>query len=604
MAYSYTEKKRIRKNFGKLPSAMDIPYLLSIQVDSYKQFTQVDVPVEERLEQGLHAAFKSVFPIVSYSGKAVLEYVSYNLGKPAFDVKECQLRGSTYSVSLRVKVRLILYDKESTVQTIKDIKEQEVYMGEIPLMTDSGTFVINGTERVVVSQLHRSPGVFFDHDRGKTHSSGKLLYSARVIPYRGSWLDFEFDPKDMVYVRIDRRRKLPASVLLRALGYGSQEILEMFYENNGFKITTKGKDKESVVSLELVPARLRGEVLTFPILDKKGKEIVEAGRRITSRHVREMETAKLTNLVVENEYLIGAALAADVINEETGEVLVPCNTEITEEVIEQFFEAGVKQFQTIYTNDLDCGPFISHTLRIDGTTSKLEAMVEIYRMMRPGEPPTKESAENLFSNLFFSPERYDLSAVGRMKFNRRLGRPESEGMMVLSQEDIVDVLKTLVGIRNGFGSVDDIDHLGNRRIRSVGEMAENQFRVGLVRVERAVKERLSMADSEGLMPQDMINAKPVAAAIKEFFGSSQLSQFMDQNNPLSEVTHKRRVSALGPGGLTRERAGFEVRDVHPTHYGRVCPIETPEGPNIGLINSLATYARTNNYGFLESPTEK
>lgn len=604
MAYSYTEKKRIRKNFGKLPSAMDIPYLLSIQVDSYKQFTQVDVPVESRMEQGLHAAFKSVFPIVSYSGKAVLEYVSYNLGKPAFDVKECQLRGSTYSVSLRVKVRLILYDKESTAQTIKDIKEQEVYMGEIPLMTDSGTFVINGTERVVVSQLHRSPGVFFDHDRGKTHSSGKLLYSARVIPYRGSWLDFEFDPKDMVYVRIDRRRKLPASVLLRALGYGSQEILEMFYDNNSFKIATKGKGKESAISLNLIPARLRGEVLTFPINDKKGKEIVEAGRRITSRHVRLMEEAKLTMLLIEHEYLIGAALAADVINEETGEVLVACNTEITEEVIEQFFEAGVKTFETIYTNDLDCGPFISHTLRIDGTTSKLEAMVEIYRMMRPGEPPTKESAENLFSNLFFSPERYDLSAVGRMKFNRRLGRPESEGLMVLSKEDIVDVLKTVVGIRNGFGSVDDIDHLGNRRIRSVGEMAENQFRVGLVRVERAVKERLSMADSEGLMPQDMINAKPVAAAIKEFFGSSQLSQFMDQNNPLSEVTHKRRVSALGPGGLTRERAGFEVRDVHPTHYGRVCPIETPEGPNIGLINSLATYARTNNYGFLESPYRK
>jgi len=606
MAYSYTEKKRIRKNFGKLPSAMDIPYLLSIQVDSYKQFTQVDVPVEERMEQGLHAAFKSVFPIVSYSGKAVLEYVSYNLGKPAFDVKECQLRGSTYSVSLRVKVRLILYDKESTTQTIKDIKEQEVYMGEIPLMTDSGTFVINGTERVVVSQLHRSPGVFFDHDRGKTHSSGKLLYSARVIPYRGSWLDFEFDPKDMVYVRIDRRRKLPASVLLRALGYASQEILEMFYENNQYKITTKGKGKnaEQVVSLDLVPSRLRGEVLTFPINDKKGKEIVETGRRITSRHVRQMETAKLTSLIVENEFLIGASLAADVINEETGEVLVACNTEITQEVLDQFFESGVKSFETIYTNDLDCGPFISDTLRIDSTTSKLEAMVEIYRMMRPGEPPTKESAENLFSNLFFSPERYDLSAVGRMKFNRRLGRPESEGSMVLSSDDIVDVLKTLVGIRNGFGSVDDIDHLGNRRIRSVGEMAENQFRVGLVRVERAVKERLSMADSEGLMPQDMINAKPVAAAIKEFFGSSQLSQFMDQNNPLSEVTHKRRVSALGPGGLTRERAGFEVRDVHPTHYGRVCPIETPEGPNIGLINSLATYARTNHYGFLESPYRK
>jgi len=603
MAYSYTEKKRIRKNFGKLPSAMDIPYLLSIQIDSYRQFTQAGTSVEERLDQGLHAAFKSVFPIVSYSGKAVLEYVSYDLGKPAFDVKECQLRGSTYSVSLRVKVRLILYDKESTTQTIKDIKEQEVYMGEIPLMTDSGTFVINGTERVVVSQLHRSPGVFFDHDRGKTHSSGKLLYSARVIPYRGSWLDFEFDPKDMVYVRIDRRRKLPATILLRSLGYSSEEILGMFYENNTFKISQK-KDQEPEIKLQLVPARLRGEVLTFAVKDKKGKVIVEEGRRITSRHIRQMETAKLTELIVSNDYLVGISLAKDIVNEETGEVIFPCNVELTDELIAEFVEAGVKGFETIYTNDLDCGPFVSDTLRIDSTTSKLEAMVEIYRMMRPGEPPTKESAENLFSNLFFAPERYDLSAVGRMKFNRRLGRPESEGQSVLSKEDIVDVLKTLVGIRNGFGSVDDIDHLGNRRIRSVGEMAENQFRVGLVRVERAVKERLSMADSEGLMPQDMINAKPVAAAIKEFFGSSQLSQFMDQNNPLSEVTHKRRVSALGPGGLTRERAGFEVRDVHPTHYGRVCPIETPEGPNIGLINSLATYARTNHYGFLESPYRK
>jgi len=603
MAYSYTEKKRIRKNFGKLPSAMDIPYLLSIQVDSYRQFTQSGTPVENRIDQGLHAAFKSVFPIVSYSGKAVLEYVSYELGKPAFDVKECQLRGSTYSVSLRVKVRLILYDKESTVQTIKDIKEQEVYMGEIPLMTDSGTFVINGTERVVVSQLHRSPGVFFDHDRGKTHSSGKLLYSARVIPYRGSWLDFEFDPKDMVYVRIDRRRKLPATVLLRALGFSSQEILEMFYENNTFNITTN-KDNEPVITLELIPARLRGEVLSFPVNDKKGKLIVEEGRRITSRHIRQMETAKLTSLEVSNDYLGGVSLARDIINEETGEVEFACNSEVSEELIAGFLEKGVTTFQTIYTNDLDCGPFVSDTLKIDSTTSKLEGMVEIYRMMRPGEPPTKESAENLFSNLFFAPERYDLSAVGRMKFNRRLGRPETEGSPVLDNSDIVEVLKTLVGIRNGFGSVDDIDHLGNRRIRSVGEMAENQFRVGLVRVERAVKERLSMADSEGLMPQDMINAKPVAAAIKEFFGSSQLSQFMDQNNPLSEVTHKRRVSALGPGGLTRERAGFEVRDVHPTHYGRVCPIETPEGPNIGLINSLATYARTNHYGFLESPYRK
>jgi len=598
MAYSYTEKKRIRKDFGKLQSPMDIPYLLAIQIDSYKQFTQADVGPEERLDMGLHAAFKSVFPIVSYSGKALLEYVSYRLGKPEFDVSECVLRGATYAVSLRVKVRLIIYEKESTAKVIKDIKEQEVYMGEIPLMTNSGTFVINGTERVVVSQLHRSPGVFFDHDRGKTHSSGKLLYSARIIPYRGSWLDVEFDPKDMVFVRIDRRRKLPASILLRALDYSTQDILEMFYDNNTYYI-----DKDGNFSIELVPSRLRGAVLNFDIMSKR-TVIVKAGARITARHIREIEKAKLSKLDVPGEFIVGDALAKDIVDKESGEVLFQCNAEITEEMLEGLVKAGVTQFETIYTNDLDCGPFISDTLRIDSTTTRLEALVEIYRMMRPGEPPTKESAENLFANLFFSAERYDLSAVGRMKFNRRLGRPDSVGDGVLSKEDIVDVIKTLVDIRNGFGTVDDIDHLGNRRIRSVGEMAENQFRVGLVRVERAVKERLSMADSEGLMPQDMINAKPVAAAIKEFFGSSQLSQFMDQNNPLSEVTHKRRISALGPGGLTRERAGFEVRDVHPTHYGRVCPIETPEGPNIGLINSLATYSRTNEYGFLESPVRK
>ena len=597
MAYSYTEKKRIRKDFGKLPGAMDIPYLLSTQIDSYRQFTQADTPAANRQEQGLHAAFKSVFPIVSYSGKALLEYVSYELGKPVFDVKECQLRGTTYSASLRVRVRLILYDRESTTQAIKDIKEQEVYMGEIPLMTDSGTFVINGTERVVVSQLHRSPGVFFDHDRGKTHSSGKLLYSARIIPYRGSWLDFEFDPKDLVFVRIDRRRKLPATVLLRALDFTSEQILEMFYENNSYRI---GKTFDSVM-LELVPSRLRGDVLNFDIVDKKGEVIVEAGRRITARHIRQMEKLNLTELAVSPEFVVDQALARDIVNPETGEILFECNSPVSHEMLEELLKADITTFETIYTNDLDCGPFVSETLRVDNTTSRLDALVEIYRMMRPGEPPTKDSAENLFGNLFFSQERYDLSAVGRMKFNRRLGRSEAEGEGVLSVDDIVDVLKTLVAIRNGFGTVDDIDHLGNRRIRSVGEMAENQFRVGLVRVERAVKERLSMADSEGLMPQDMINAKPVAAAIKEFFGSSQLSQFMDQNNPLSEVTHKRRVSALGPGGLTRERAGFEVRDVHPTHYGRVCPIETPEGPNIGLINSMATYARTNSYGFLESP---
>ena len=599
MAYSYTEKKRIRKDFGKLPSIMEIPYLLAIQLDSYTKFTQQDLSPRERADIGLHAAFKSVFPIVSYSGNAALEYVDYALGQPAFDVSECQLRGVTYAVPLRVRVRLIIYDRESSQKAIKDIKEQEVYMGEIPLMTENGTFVINGTERVIVSQLHRSPGVFFDHDKGKTHSSGKLLYSARIIPYRGSWLDFEFDPKDMVYVRIDRRRKLPATILLRALGYNAEEILGMFYEVNTFHADGEGK-----YIVDLVPDRMRGEIATFDVCEKDGTVIVEAGRRITARHIRQIAKAKLTHLTVPAEYLIGRSIAKDVVNEKTGEVLFESNAEITADMLKKFDEAGIKTIETIYTNELDCGPFVSHTLRIDPTRTQLDALVEIYRMMRPGEPPTKESAENLFQNLFFSAERYDLSAVGRMKFNRRLGREEIVGEGTLSKQDIVDVLKQLVDIRNGKGIVDDIDHLGNRRVRSVGEMAENQFRVGLVRVERAVKERLSMAESEGLMPQDLINAKPVAAAVKEFFGSSQLSQFMDQNNPLSEITHKRRVSALGPGGLTRERAGFEVRDVHPTHYGRVCPIETPEGPNIGLINSLATFARTNDYGFIESPYRK
>ncbi len=598
MAYSYTEKKRIRKDFGMLPKVMDVPYLLAIQLDSYRKFTQQGTPLSERGDYGLHAAFKSVFPIVSYSGNAALEYVDYQLGTPVFDVNECQLRGVTYSCSLRVKVRLIIYDKESANKSIKDIKEQEVYMGEIPLMTDNGTFVINGTERVIVSQLHRSPGVFFDHDKGKTHSSGKLLYSARVIPYRGSWLDFEFDPKDLVFVRIDRRRKLPATILLRALGFESEEILAMFYDTNTFHV-----DKEGVYTMALIPERLRGDVAAFDI--KIGRKVVvEEGRRITARHIRELEKGDVKELEIPAEYLYGRALAKNLVDEKTGEVLVECNTQLEEETLAKLVEAGVKEIETLYTNELDRGPFIADTLRQDTTRNELEALVEIYRMMRPGEPPTKESAENLFQNLFFSADRYDLSAVGRMKFNRRLGRESAEGIGVLDRDDIVDVLKTLVDIRNGKGIVDDIDHLGNRRVRSVGEMAENQFRVGLVRVERAVKERLSMAESEGLMPQDLINAKPVSAAVKEFFGSSQLSQFMDQNNPLSEVTHKRRVSALGPGGLTRERAGFEVRDVHPTHYGRVCPIETPEGPNIGLINSLATYARTNEYGFLESPYRK
>ncbi|MBT7335930.1 MAG: DNA-directed RNA polymerase subunit beta [Gammaproteobacteria bacterium] len=598
MAYSFTEKKRIRKDFGKLSESMELPYLLAIQVDSYNKFLQTDSGSEAREESGLHAAFRSVFPIVSYSGSAALEYVDYRLGTPTFDVKECVSRSITYAAPLRVKVRLIIYDRESSNKAVKDVKEQEVYMGEIPLMTENGTFVINGTERVVVSQLHRSPGVFYDHDKGKTHSSGKLLYNARVIPYRGSWLDFEFDPKDAVFVRIDRRRKLPATIILRALEYSSEEILDIFFEKNHFFL------KDGEVSVELQPERMRGDVATFDIRDAKGNVIVELGRRITARHVRMLDESGMKTLTVPNEYLLERVTARDIVDESTGEVAFACNTVITEEVLEQLLALNVDSVETIYTNDLDHGPFIADTLRIDPTRNKLEALVEIYRMMRPGEPPTKEAAENLFNNLFFSNERYDLSAVGRMKFNRRLGREAIKGEGTLAREDIVDVLRTLIDIRDGKGSVDDIDHLGNRRVRSVGEMAENQFRVGLIRVERAVKERLSLAESEGLMPQDMINAKPVAAAIKEFFGSSQLSQFMDQNNPLSEVTHKRRVSALGPGGLTRERAGFEVRDVHPTHYGRVCPIETPEGPNIGLINSLATYARTNNYGFLESPYRK
>jgi DNA-directed RNA polymerase subunit beta len=599
MAYSFTEKKRIRKNFGKLPGVLKVPYLLSIQLDSYQKFLQANTAPEQREDMGLHAAFRSVFPIVSYSGNAALEYVTYRLGDPVFDVKECQLRGLTYAAPLRVLVRLVIFDREAPgpKKKVKDIREQEVYLGEMPLMTDHGTFVINGTERVIVSQLHRSPGVFFDHDKGKTHSSGKLLFSARVIPYRGSWLDFEFDPKDCVFVRIDRRRKLPVSIILRALEYTNEQILDLFFDKNEFTLSPKG------IELKLIPERLRGETATFEI--KVGRKvIVEKDRRITLRHVRELEKADLKLLDVPAEFLDGKILAHDIVDESTGELFASANTELTVDLVNKLIAGGIKKIETLFVNDLDRGAFISNTLKIDATQSKLEALVEIYRMMRPGEPPTKEAAENLFQNLFFNSERYDLSAVGRMKFNRRIGREESVGPGILSREDIIEVLQTLIDIRNGNGSVDDIDHLGNRRIRSVGEMAENSFRIGLVRVERAVKERLTLAESEGLMPQEMINAKPVAAAVKEFFGSSQLSQFMDQNNPLSEVTHKRRVSALGPGGLTRERAGFEVRDVHPTHYGRVCPIETPEGPNIGLINSLAVYARTNEYGFLETPYRK
>ncbi|WP_114325119.1 DNA-directed RNA polymerase subunit beta [Candidatus Colwellia aromaticivorans] len=594
MAYSYFEKKRIRKDFGKSAQVMEYPFLLSIQLDSFRKFIDIDATGET----GLEAAFRSIFPIKAYSGSSELQYVSYRLGEPLFDVKECQIRGVTYSAPLRVKLRLVVYDKEAAAGTVKDIKEQEVYMGEIPLMTDNGTFVINGTERVIVSQLHRSPGVFFDHDKGKTHSSGKVLYNARVIPYRGSWLDFEFDPKDNLFVRIDRRRKLPASIMLRALEFSTEEILDIFYDTTEY--TIKG-DK---LIMDLIPERLRGETATFDLSIKKGEVLVESGRRITARHIRALTKAKIEKLEVPAEYIVGKVLSKAYIDKSTGEVIAEANAELTLELLAELSQAGHKTLSTLYMNEFDVGSYMSDTIRVDSSTNKLEALVEVYRMMRPGEPPTKDAAETLFNNLFFAPERYDLSTVGRMKFNRRVGNADDIGSGILSKEDVISVMKTLIGIRDGKGEVDDIDHLGNRRIRSVGEMAENQFRVGLVRVERAVRERLSLGDLDAIMPQDLINAKPISAAVKEFFGSSQLSQFMDQNNPLSEVTHKRRISALGPGGLTRERAGFEVRDVHPTHYGRVCPIETPEGPNIGLINSLSCYARTNDFGFLETPYRK
>ena len=599
MSYSFTEKKRIRNNFGKSTEVLEVPYLLATQINSYADFLQSGVSPDKRTSNGLHAAFSSVFPIDSHSGYAVLEYVKYRLGEPTFDVRECQQRGATYAAPLRVLVRLVIYDKETSAnaKVVKDIREQEVYMGELPLMTDNGTFVINGTERVIVSQLHRSPGVFFDHDKGKTHSSGKLLFNARVIPYRGSWLDFEFDHKDCVYVRIDRRRKIPATILLRGLGFDNEEMIKIFFETNRFTLTA---DK---CLFNIVPERMRGEISAFDI-KHNNQVLVEEGRRITAKHIREMNKVGLTEVEVPRDYLVGKILGHNLVDESTGELVANVNDEITQVIIDRCLESGVSEINTLFVNDLDNGPYISNAMRIDTTTNALEALVEIYRMMRPGEPPTKESAENLFQNLFFTDDRYDLSTVGRMKFNRRLGRENSKGSGTLTKEDIIDVLKELISIRNGNGTVDDIDHLGNRRVRSVGEMIENQFRVGLVRVERAVKERLTLADSEGLMPQEIINAKPVSAAVKEFFGSSQLSQFMDQNNPLSQVTHKRRVSALGPGGLARERAGFEVRDVHATHYGRVCPIETPEGPNIGLINSLSVYARTNDYGFLETPYRK
>ena len=608
MAYSYTEKKRIRKSFAKLPTVMDVPYLLAIQVDSYEQFLQENKKPKGRENIGLQAAFNSIFPIESHTGNAELQFVEYYLGTPEFDVRECISRGSTYAAPLRVKIRLVIKDKDvkdkDAKAAIKDIREQSVYMGEIPLMTENGTFVINGTERVIVSQLHRSPGVFFDHDKGKSHSSGKVLYNARIIPYRGSWLDFEFDAKDLVFARIDRRRKLLATVILHAIGMNTQQILDAFYEKTH---VYKGDEQ---FEIDLVTDRLRGEMAQFEIVSPDGEVVVEQGKRINARAIRKIEQAGMTKLPVPDEYLYERILAQDIVVDD--EVIARANQLLDHETLVKISNNGIKEFDILFTNDIDHGSYIADTLRADTAMSREEALIEIYKVMRPGEPPTLDTAEKLFESMFFNADRYDLSNVGRMKFDRRLGRayePTNDPDVqrersVLTNEDIIDVVKMLIEIRDGRGVVDDIDHLGNRRVRSVGEMTENQFRVGLVRVERAVKERLSSAETDNLSPQDLINSKPVAAAIKEFFGSSQLSQFMDQNNPLSEITHKRRVSALGPGGLTRERAGFEVRDVHQTHYGRVCPIETPEGPNIGLINSLAVYAKTNEFGFLETPYRK
>ena len=616
MSYSFTEKKRIRKSFASRPSVLEVPSLLDTQLRSYEEFLQANVaPAARNATVGLQAAFSSIFPIRSHNGYACLKFVNYELAEPEFDVAECQLRGLTFSSRLRAKIRLEIYDREAAQpETVKEIRENDVYMGEIPLMTEKGSFIVNGTERVIVSQLHRSPGIFFEHDKGKTHSSGKLLFSARVIPYRGSWLDFEFDAKDILYFRVDRRRKMPGTILLKAIGFTAEDILARFFDFDRFTLRTVGAE------LPFVAERLKGQTVSFDIEGPDGKIIVPRDKRITAKHVRDMTKAGMTSIVVPDEYLLGRVLAKAVVDSE-GELLANCNEEITEGLLSKLRTAGVAQIETLFTNELDHGAYISNTLRLDDTPDQFSARVAIYRMMRPGEPPTEDAVETLFKRLFFDADAYDLSRVGRMKVNARFGRDSAEGAMTLTNEDIVDTMALLVALRNGqdnvklidengvvrdcaVNGVDDIDHLGNRRVRCVGELAENQFRSGLVRVERAVKERLNQAESDGLTPQDLINSKPISAAIREFFGSSQLSQFMDQTNPLSEITNKRRISALGPGGLTRERAGFEVRDVHSTHYGRVCPIETPEGPNIGLINSLALYARLNEYGFLETPYRK
>ncbi len=601
MGLSFTGKKRIRKDFGRISKAVEMPNLIEVQKHSYEQFLMKDTAIADRPDEGLQAVFKSVFPIKDFSERSVLEFVSYEFEPPKFDVEECVQRDMTYAAPLKVKMRLIVFDvdEETGARSVKDIKEQDVYMGDIPLMTHKGTFIVNGTERVIVSQMHRSPGVFFDHDRGKTHASGKYLFAARIIPYRGSWLDLEFDAKDILHVRIDRRRKLPATTLLYALGLDKEEILSTFYNKVGYSKTKKGwtlpYDKE----------RWRGVKPQRDLVDAKSGEVVApAGRKISARAANKLADDGLKTLLIAMDDLLGRFAAEDVVNVETGEIFAEAGDEFTEEVLAAIEEAGIDALDVLDIDNVSVGGYMRATLAADKNDTREQALVDIYRVMRPGEPPTPETAEALFNGLFFDPERYDLSPVGRVKMNMRLDLECPDDVRVLRKEDIIEVLRVILGLRDGKGEIDDIDNLGNRRVRSVGELMENQYRVGLLRMERAIKERMSSVDIETVMPHDLVNAKPAAAAVREFFGSSQLSQFMDQTNPLSEVTHKRRMSALGPGGLTRERAGFEVRDVHPTHYGRICPIETPEGPNIGLINSLSTYARVNKYGFIESPYRK
>jgi DNA-directed RNA polymerase subunit beta len=599
MTLSFTGRKRLRKQFGKMVEVAQMPNLIEVQMTSYEQFLQVVKLAEGRKDEGLQAVFASVFPIQDFSESSRLEYVDYYFEEPKYDVEECQQRSMTYAAPLKVTLRLIVFDvdQETGAKSVKDIKEQDVYMGDVPFMTENGTFIVNGTERVIVSQMHRSPGVFFDHDKGKTHSSGKLLFAARVIPYRGSWLDFEFDAKDIVHVRIDRRRKLPVTTLLYALGLDQEQILDYFYSKISFK-----HQKDDSWTTPLDPAWMRNAKANSPWKNAKtGEVLLEAGAKVSVRGLRKWQEDGIKQISLTADELVGRYSALDMVNVETGEILVEAGDELTPAALGQLGEAGFDEIEVINVDGISIGGYIRNTMAVDKNHSREQALIDIYRVMRPGEPPTLDTAETLFGQLFFDSERYDLSSVGRVKMNMRLGLDAPDTFRTLRKEDILAIVKALAELRDGRGEVDDIDNLGNRRVRSVGELMENQFRVGLLRMERAIKERMSAVDIDTVMPHDLINAKPVAAAVREFFGSSQLSQFMDQTNPLSEVTHKRRMSALGPGGLTRERAGFEVRDVHPTHYGRICPIETPEGPNIGLINSLATYARVNKYGFIESP---